>query len=96
MLLAAGDKVLIITRRQFETDLRRHFVGEVEEWSGAVARVRGYAFVYDPYTNLFLRREDLRTRLFPIIDAGLIVVLLPKAVVLADLHYEARASRSAS
>ena len=33
MVIVAGDKVHIMTRRLFETDLRRHFVGVVEEVS---------------------------------------------------------------
>ena len=31
MVLGIGEEVLIIARRLFEKDLRRHFVGEVQE-----------------------------------------------------------------
>ena len=33
MVLGIGEEVLIIARRLFEKDLRRHFVGEVQEVS---------------------------------------------------------------
>jgi hypothetical protein len=36
-----GDKVHIITRRRFESDMRRHFVGEVIGISGELCRLRG-------------------------------------------------------
>lgn len=39
MIIERGEKVHIITRRLFESDLRRHFVGEVLDSEGSVARI---------------------------------------------------------
>ena len=86
-MLTKGEKVFIVTRRLFETDLRRHFVGEVLEASGATARVRGYAFIFDENNNEFARRNELRTRIFTLIDAGLTINVIPREVVLEDVKY---------
>jgi hypothetical protein len=90
MILAPGEKVFIMTRRLFREDFRRHFVGEVEELFGGTLRAHGYSFIYDEVLNDFVRREDLRTRLFSAIDAGLMIFVLPAEVVLADVRYEIR------
>ena len=86
-MISPGEKLLIITRRLFETDLRRHFVGEVMEASGDMIRVIGHGFVFNNGSNEFLRIDELRTRLFSMVDGGLILVLLPPEVDLKKLHY---------
>lgn len=86
-MLVNGEKLHIITRRLFETDLRRHFVGEILDVSGAVIWVRGYAFVFDEFTKQFERHEELRTNIFPFIDAGLVITLLPKESLLEEIRY---------
>lgn len=63
-VLEVGDKLHIITRRLFEADARRHFVGEVIGISGQLQEVRGYAFVFNRGTNEYKRRPELRTRIF--------------------------------
>ena len=87
-MLREGEKVLVITRRLFEKDLRRHFIGEVQEVSDEVVRVRGYAFVFDEPSSDFVRREDLRTRVFSLIDAGYIINVLPAEVIPEEMRYE--------
>ena len=86
-MLAKGEKVFIVTRRLFETDLRRHFVGEVLEASGATVRVSGYGFVFDETNKEFVRREGLRIRIFPLIDAGLTINVIPREIILEDIRY---------
>jgi len=86
-MLSKGEKIFIITRRLFENDLRRHFIGEVQEVSGAAIRVRGYTFIFDDTSKEFVRRDNPRTRIFTIIDAGLIIILLPGEVVLEEIKY---------
>lgn len=88
MTLKNGEKVFIIARRLFEKDLRRHFVGEVLESTETTARLRGYTFVYDDASGDFVRREDLRTRLFSLTDAGYTINLLPGEVVIEDISYQ--------
>jgi hypothetical protein len=86
-MLSKGEKIFVITRRLFEKDLRRHFVGQVQEVSGAAIRARGYVFVFDESTNEFVRREELRTRIFSLIDGGIVISVLPGEVILEEIRY---------
>ena len=87
MVLTPGSKVHIITRRLFERDLRRHFVGSVEEVTEVLARVTGRAFVYDETETEFVRRDDTRTRIFSLSDSGLIVTVLPSDTNVEQVVY---------
>ena len=87
MIITAGDKVHIVTRRLFETDLRRHCAGIVQEVSDDQIKARGYVFVFDESQNEFVRRDDERVRIFPISDSGLIVNLLPKETDVDNIRY---------
>ncbi|HAY84137.1 MAG TPA: hypothetical protein DCY42_04195 [Chloroflexi bacterium] len=88
MILEKGEKVFIISRRLFEKDLRRHFIGEVEEATERVARVKGFAFVYDDNAVKFIKREDIRIRLFSLTDAANIINILPIETIVADISYQ--------
>ncbi len=88
MLLKPGEKVFIVTRRQFERDLRRHFVGEVECCTDNAVRVKGYVFIFDDMTGSFNRREDIRTRIFPLIDAGIVINVISNQVQIDNNRYE--------
>ena len=77
MVLKMGEKVHIMTRRQFENDLRRHFIGEVLEFGEGVLRATGYTFVFDSELRKYVRRPEKRTRVFSLIDVGNIVNVLP-------------------
>jgi hypothetical protein len=59
MVIDKGEKVHIVTRRRFEGDLQRHFVGEVLEAQGAVVRIEGYAFIWDRTRNEFTKTKNL-------------------------------------
>jgi hypothetical protein len=87
-IIEPGEKVLIIARRLFEGDLRRHFAGRVISLAGELVRVEGYAFVYNPWKNGYEKRSGVRTRIFSISDAGNIINVLPKEINLETLHYE--------
>ena len=88
MLLNSGEKVFVITRRTFEGDLRRHFLGEVKESSDFAVRVTGYIFVFDEMSGEFVRRRELRTRIFSLTDAGVIINIFPKSVNIRDITYQ--------
>jgi len=88
MVIAQGDKLHIITRRLFESDLRRHFAGIVEEVSGTLIKIRGYVFVFDESDNQFVRRDEERTRIFSVSDSGLIINIIPAESDLPRLQYE--------
>ena len=86
-MLSKGEKIFIITRRLFEKDLRRHFIGEVEDVSGAVLRAKGHAYVFDDGTNKFLLREEDRTRIFSMTDSGILILVLPENIQIEEIRY---------
>ena len=77
MILEPGEKIHIITRRTFEGDLRRHFIGEVRKTSEIAIRVEGYAFVFDASLNQYSKRPEKRTRILGLADNGNIINILP-------------------
>ena len=62
IILSAGDKVFIVTRRHFEGDTRRHFVGEVAACTENSVRVTGHAYIANG-KNGFDRKPEERTRI---------------------------------
>lgn len=78
MLIEVGEKVHVMHRRVFETDLRRHFIGEVIAVSDMATRVRGYTFVFDRGKNTYYRLPERRCRIIPIVDASLIINIIPR------------------
>jgi hypothetical protein len=87
MMLSIGEKIFVIARRRFENDIRRHFIGEVQNVSETAVRVCGYAFVFDNMLSEFVKGEDLLTRIYPMIDAGLVISVLPREVILEEVRY---------
>jgi hypothetical protein len=85
--IQVGDKFHIITRRRFESDLRRHFAGEVVAVTGEHQMLRGYTFVFESGKNEFTKRPEIRTRLFDLGQEGFIVNKLPTQVDIPSLRY---------
>jgi len=56
--IKVGDKLHIVTRRRFESDVRRHFAGEVTTVSGELQEIRGYAFVFEAGSNVYKKRSE--------------------------------------
>ncbi|HSM16340.1 MAG TPA: hypothetical protein VK845_04990 [Gemmatimonadales bacterium] len=71
----------------FEEDLRRHFVGSITGGSGNYHEVQGYAFIFQPGRNEWQRRPELRTRIFSLGSAGLIVNVIPDDIDTVALAY---------
>ena len=86
-LLEREERVLIITRRLFVGDARRHFIGSIERYDSGAIRVRGYAFVYDTEKGSFVKRKSQRTRVFPLVD-HIVVFILPYDTDLSAVRYE--------
>ena len=86
-VVQSGDKLHIITRRLFEADVRRHFVGEVVGASGDLVELRGYTFVFNPGANEYHRRPELRKRVLSLADSGQIVNRIPRDVSIDSLEY---------
>mgnify|MGYP000560200848 CR=1 FL=1 len=77
--------------------------GELPAWGFYVRHVNGLtldqielkieepdyrpAFVFDDVTKQFVRREDLRTRIFSLMDAGLVIHILPGETRLDEVQY---------
>lgn len=87
MVLSKGEKILVIRRRLFEKDIRRHFVGEIEEVSAELVRITGFAFIFDETNNDYKRRSKPQTNVFSLVDAGIAVILLPKEIDLEAIRY---------
>ena len=87
-MLSKGEKVFVITRRLFEGDRIRLFVGEVQTAVDMAMKVCGYVFVHDDFTNEIVRREDIRTRIISLVDAINIIMVIPKEVTLENVQYE--------
>ncbi len=87
MVLKQGDKIHVVIRRYFESDLRRHFVGEVLTGGEWTVRFRGYLFLFNPSRNLWVRRPEPREAVVSLVDAGVAFTVLPPEVDLAALAY---------
>jgi hypothetical protein len=87
MIVEKGDKLHIITRRLFDGDLRRHFVGEVEEVSGDLVLLTGFAFIFNPNTNDYVRMPVRRRRIIGLVSSGLVINVMPGEVIIEDLVY---------
>ena len=86
-IIEPGEKVHIMTRRQFPDEVRRHFAGVVLAVSDTMIRAEGYVFVYNLSTNKYQKKTPKRTRLFAIADVGNIINVIPSTVDIEQLHY---------
>ena len=93
--IEVGDKLHIITRRRFESDVRRHFVGEVTGISGELQKIQGYEFVFNKATNEYTKLPELRTRVFSIGQEGFVVNMIPPEVIIGSLEYRLTEKRLA-
>lgn len=89
MILREGEKVHVMIRRRFDGDLRRHFIGLVTDVEGTLARVDGYVFVFESSLNRYHRRDDRRTRILSLSDAGNIINILPSGSDIEAAYYTA-------
>ena len=87
MLIETGERVHIIERRRFDTDVRRHFFGVVDRVDGLAIRTTGYSFVYDSSATTFVRHDAPRTRVIPL-TADLIVTIAPPGTNPEDVRYD--------
>lgn len=87
VLLKQGEKIHVITRRRFEGDLRRHFVGEVQAATDTAVRVEGYAFVFQTGNNQYVKRPEKRVRIFGLADSGNIINVIPETVDIRSVSY---------
>jgi len=89
-----GDKLHIATRRQFEGDIRRQFVGEVTAASDSLVAVRGSTFIYQAGANEYIRLPEERTRIFSLGDSGHVVNKIPRDTKVGSVVYKVGADRT--
>ncbi len=89
MIFRSGEKVHVVIRRKFESDIRRHFVGEIEENSSfsTSARIRGYVFIFDTTANHFVKKPEERTTIMDLAESGYTVNILHPDVEISQLKY---------
>ncbi len=87
MIVSPGEKVYVIFRRLFETEIRRHFVGEIMEVTGSTVRLEGNAIIFDSTKNQYSRKPELRTTIVDLAESGYIVNFIPSKVNIRDLQY---------
>lgn len=87
MIVDIGEKIHVSLRRNFDADMRRHFVGEVIHAEGSLVRAAGYFFIFDPLATAFVKKPELRTSIFSLGGNEVIVNILPFDVQIEDLHY---------
>ena len=93
LVLEVADKLHIATRRLFEEDVRRHFVGEVTAHSDSLTEVRGYTFIFHAGTNEYRRLPEERTRIFNLGESGHVVNKIPQDVDLGSIIYQGFGNR---
>ena len=62
-------------------------MGTVAAVEGPVARIEGFAFVYNASTSEYERRPEKRVRILPLDDSGLLINILPSDVDIEAIHY---------
>ncbi|MFC1780981.1 hypothetical protein ACFLZ8_01780 [Planctomycetota bacterium] len=87
MILEPGEKVHVIMRRHFETDLRRNFIGEVVAAAECVATVKGHAVVYNSVNNQYEIKPDTRVRIISLTDALNIINIIPRHAKIENTKY---------
>ena len=77
----------MIKQRAFDIDLRRHFSGEVITATDFAVRLKGYAFILDAGTNQWIRLPEVRTQILSLLDASVIINVLPPNAMIDKAIY---------
>jgi len=92
MTLKTGERIFVATRRSFEGDQRRHFIGEVESCSEHTVRATGYVFMMNLYKK-FEKKPEQRTQIISLTDARNIINLIPSDADPENIEYITKANR---
>ncbi len=87
MIVSKGEKVHVIYRRNFEDEVRRHFIGEIIEASGVVVKLQGHAVIFDNSKNLYVKKPETRYTIIDLSESGYIVNVIEKSVIISELQY---------
>jgi len=87
MILEAGNKVLVVHRRLFESDQGRLFIGVVDGYENGLAKIKGTTWLRDQYLGTFVKKEDPRTKILSITSGTLIFYQLPLDTKLDSVQF---------
>ncbi len=87
MLLDEGEIIHVIERRMFETDIRRHFLGQVKRVTETGVRVEGYPFVFDNSSARFERKQNRRIRIISLVNERNLINVLPSETDIEAIEY---------
>jgi hypothetical protein len=87
MIVSKGEKLHIVYRRHFDSEMRRHFIGEIIEAKDAVVRLKGNAIIYDNSKNAYAKKPETRTTIIDLAASGYIVNIIDIDVDINELHY---------
>ena len=87
MIVSKGEKVHVVYRRNFDTEVRRHFIGEIIEASESVVRLQGNTVIFDSAKNTFIKKPETRTTIVDLSESGYIVNMIDKNVNINELQY---------
>jgi hypothetical protein len=77
-----------IYRALYENSNRRHFLGEAVAAEGALCRLEGAVFVYDPKSTMYIKTPETRTTIVDLGESGYIVNVIDPAVNSDDVTYQ--------
>ncbi|MDH3338135.1 MAG: hypothetical protein OER22_04025 [Gammaproteobacteria bacterium] len=88
MVVDQGEKFHVIMRRNYEGQVKRHFIGQADAVTGAVVRATGYVFIYDEMKAQYIKKKSKRTTIMDLAGSGYIVNFMPQSVDIENLRYE--------
>jgi hypothetical protein len=88
VVLANGDKVLVVQRRLFQEDEPRYFVGTVEAYDAGVALVTGRTWARDRVSAAIVEKDDVRTKIIPLGSGTFLAYRLPASTDLEALRFD--------
>ena len=88
-MLETGNKILIAHRRMFESEQPRYFIGEVVAYAAGMVKVHGYSYARDVMrTGVFMRKDDLLTKIVAISSGAFIVYQLPEQTDIHQIRFD--------
>ena len=87
MIVSKGEKVHVVYRRNFDNEIRRHFIGEIIEVSQSTVRLKGNAVIYDSSKTSYVKKPESRITIIDLAGSGYIVNIIDINVKIEELQY---------
>jgi hypothetical protein len=88
MILETGDVVLVSSRRLFEREESRFFLGRTVASEGSLLKIEGFTFVRDLSNGQIVKKEEKRVKVISLDCSGYIVYQLPGDITLDKVDIE--------